>query len=237
MPPMITRYSLLMTAFIGCSTLFAQQPSGIDAQKVIAPADFLSILVPPQEVEGRTILFSDWQQGEVFLSQGRFASGITFNYDVLNDVLLVLVEEKEYSLNPIAVDSILIANSTQVLINPIILDGIGGDVLLLRVYQGTHLSLFRSTLAKVLEDRDINTAAIEQFKYVSDDIEIDEQQIYFLQDRSTSEITEFQGKRKELKNWENGDQITSFVKSKELDLKNESDLIQVIRYHEQLISN
>jgi hypothetical protein len=226
-----------MTAFIGGSTLFAQQPSGIDAQKVIAPADFLSILVPPEQVEGRTILFSDWQQGEVFLSQGRFASGITFNYDVLNDVLLVLVEEKEYSLNPIAVDSILIANSSQVLINPIILDGIGGDVLLLRVYQGAHLSLFRSTLAKVLEDRDINTAAIEQFKYVRDDIEIDEQQMYFLQDRSTREITEFQGKRKELKSWENGDQITSFVKSKELDLKNESDLIQVIQYYEQLISN
>ena len=234
----MTRYWFIIIALTGCFiNAFAQQPSGIDAEKVIAPADFLSILVPPQEVEGRTVLFSDWQQGEVFLSQGRYASGITFNYDVLNDVLLVLVEEKEFSLNPIAVDSILIANSTQVLVNPIILDGVGGDVLLLRVYQGSHLSLFRSTLAKVLENREINTAAIEKFKYVSENIEIDEQQTYFLQDRSTNEITEFEGKRKELKSWENGDQITSFVKSNELDLKKESDLIQVIQYYEQLFSN
>jgi len=212
----------------------AQQQPNLDSQNVIAPADFLSILVPPAEVEGRANLFTDWQQGEVFLSQGRFASGITFNYDVLNHVLLVLVDEKEFSLNPIAVDSILMANSSQVLINPIILDGVGSDLLLLRVYEGLHLSLFRNTLAKVM-DGDNNTTATTELVYAhNSDIQIDQEQMYILLNKATNEFRELQGKKKELKKWENGDQVVAFVKNQNLDLKNEADLIQVVQYYEQL---
>jgi len=212
----------------------AQQQPNLDSQNVIAPADFLRILVPPAEVEGRANLFTDWQQGEVFLSQGRFASGITFNYDVLNHVLLVLVDEKEFSLNPIAVDSILMANSSQVLINPIILDGVGSDLLLLRVYEGLHLSLFRNTLAKVM-DGDNNTTATTELVYAhNSDIQIDQEQMYFLLNKATNEFRELQGKKKELKKWENGDQVVAFVKNQNLDLKNEADLIQVVQYYEQL---
>ena len=212
----------------------AQQQPNLNSQKVIAPTEFLRLLVDPAEVESRVNLFRDWQLGEVFLSQGRFASGITFNYDVLNNALLVLVEEKEFSLNPIAVDSIFIANNSQVLINPIIVDGLGGDLLLLRVYEGLHLSLFRNTLAKVM-DRDTNTAAITKFEYSRDgDIQIDQEQMYFLLKKATNDIIEFQGKKKELKNWENGDQIAAFIKNQNLDLKIETDLIQVVQYYEQL---
>jgi len=212
----------------------AQQQPNLDSQNVIAPADFLRILVRPAEVEGRANLFTDWQQGEVFLSQGRFASGITFNYDVLNHVLLVLVDEKEFSLNPIAVDSILMANSSQVLINPIILDGVGSDLLLLRVYEGLHLSLFRNTLAKVM-DGDNNTTATTELVYAhNSDIQIDQEQMYILLNKATNEFRELQGKKKELKKWENGDQVVAFVKNQNLDLKNEADLIQVVQYYEQL---
>jgi hypothetical protein len=212
----------------------AQQQPNLDSQNVIAPADFLRILVPPAEVEGRANLFTDWQQGEVFLSQGRFASGITFNYDVLNHVLLVLVDEKEFSLNPIAVDSILMANSSQVLINPIILDGVGSDLLLLRVYEGLHLSLFRNTLEKVM-DGDNNTTATTELVYAhNSDIQIDQEQMYILLNKATNEFRELQGKKKELKKWENGDQVVAFVKNQNLDLKNEADLIQVVQYYEQL---
>ena len=212
----------------------AQQQPNLDSQNVIAPADFLRILVPPAEVEGRANLFTDWQQGEVFLSQGRFASGITFNYDVLNHALLVLVDEKEFSLNPIAVDSILMANSSQVLINPIILDGVGSDLLLLRVYEGLHLSLFRNTLAKVM-DGDHNTTSTTELVYAhNSDIQIDQEQMYFLLNKATNEFRELQGKKKELKKWENGDQVVAFVKNQNLDLKNEADLIQVVQYYEQL---
>jgi len=212
----------------------AQQQPNLDSQNVIAPADFLRILVRPAEVEGRANLFTDWQQGEVFLSQGRFASGITFNYDVLNHVLLVLVDEKEFSLNPIAVDSILMANSSQVLINPIILDGVGSDLLLLRVYEGLHLSLFRNTLAKVM-DGDNNTTSTTELVYAhNSDIQIDQEQMYILLNKATNEFRELQGKKKELKKWENGDQVVAFVKNQNLDLKNEADLIQVVQYYEQL---
>ena len=212
----------------------AQQQPNLDSQNVIAPAEFLRLLVPPAEVEARANLFTDWQQGEVFLSQGRFASGITFNYDVLNHALLVLVDEKEYSLNPIAVDSILMANSSQVLINPIILDGVGSDLLLLRVYEGLHLSLFRNTLAKVM-DGDNNTTATTEFVYAhNSDIQIEQEQMYFLLNKATNEFRELQGKKKELKKWENGDLVVAFVKNQNLDLKNEADLIQVVQYYEQL---
>lgn len=212
----------------------AQQQPNLDSQNVIALADFLRILVPPAEVEGRANLFTDWQQGEVFLSQGRFASGITFNYDVLNHVLLVLVDEKEFSLNPIAVDSILMANSSQVLINPIILDGVGSDLLLLRVYEGLHLSLFRNTLAKVMDGDNTTTSTTELVYAHNSDIQIDQEQMYFLLNKATNEFRELQGKKKELKKWENGDQVVAFVKNQNLDLKNEADLIQVVQYYEQL---
>ncbi len=211
----------------------AQQQPRLDSENVIVPAEFLRILVPLAEVAGRSNLFTDWQQGQVFLSQGRFASGITFNYDVLNHALLVLVDEKEYSLNPIAVDSILIAHRSRVLINPITLDGVGSDLLLLRVYDGLHMSLFRNTLAKVMGNN--NTTTTSELVYAQNgDTQIDQKQVYFLLNKATQEFRELQGKKKELKKWENGDQVEAFVKNQNLELKNEADLIQVVQYYEQL---
>lgn len=231
---MMIRCCLVIMAFGGIfPAAMAQEQPTLDPRNVIAPADFMSILVPPEEVEGRANLFGNWQNGVVFLSQGRYASGITFNYDVLNHVLLVLVDEKEYTLNPIAVDSILMANSSQVLINPIILDGVDYELLLLRVYQGPHLRLLRSSLAEVM-DRDNRTSAISEFKYSPDEIQIDQNQMYFLLNKDTNEVVEFQGKKKELKNWEKGDQAISFVKTQNLDLKKETDLIQLVQYIEQV---
>lgn len=213
----------------------AQQQPDTDSSNVIAQDEFLRILRIPAEVKGRANLFTDWQQGEVFLSQGRFASGIMFNYDVLNNVLLVLIDEEEFSLNPIAVDSILIANNTQDLINPIILDGAGMDLLLIRVYDGLHLSLFRNTSAEVMVG-DNNTTSKTELEYVhNNDIQINREQTYFLLNKATNEFRELQGNKKELKSWENGNQVAAFVKNQNLDLKNETDLIQVVQYYEQLI--
>ncbi len=213
----------------------AQQQPVLDSENVIAPADFMRILVPPDEVEGRAYLFDDWQQGEVFLSQGKYASGITFNYDVLNHALLVLVDKKEFSLNPIAVDSILMANRSQVLINPIILDGIDTDRLLLRVYEGIHVSLFRSTAAKKIAG-DNNTTTSVKLKYVEDtDIQVNQEQTFILFDKSTKKLREIPEKKKELKKWENGDQLADFVKNQNLDLKIEADLILLVQYYQQLM--
>jgi hypothetical protein len=212
----------------------AQQQHNTDSSNLIAHDEFLRLLLPPAEVEGRANLFANWRQGAVFLSQGRFASGITFNYDMLNHTLLVLVDGEEFSLNPIAVDSILMANSSYVLVNPIILNGLDSELLLLRVYNGLHLSLFRKTLAEVTE-RDVKTSSSTELVYVrKDDIQIDQDQTYFLLNKATNEFSEFQGKKKELKNWENGDQLLTFVKDQDLDLKNEADLIQVVQYYERL---
>lgn len=196
--------------------------------------EFLRFLLPPAEVERRSNLFTNWQQGEVFVSQGKFASGITFNYDMLNHTLLVLVEGEVLTLNPIAVDSILIANSSYVLINPIILNGLSSDLLLLRVYNGPNLSLFSETLAEATE-RDIRTSAQTELVYVPrDNTQIDQDQTYFLLNKATNEFSEFQGKKKELKNWENGDQLLTYIKDQDLDLNNIADLIKAVQYYEQL---
>ena len=211
----------------------AQQRPNLDSQKAIPRGEFLRLLVLPTEVEARSNLFKDWQQGTVFLSQGRFASGITFNYDVLNNSLVVLVDEKEFTLNPIAVDSILLANDPEVLVNPIIYGGTGIELLLLRVYGGSQLSLFRNTLAKVI-DGDNNTTTITELVYDPKEIKVDQEHIYFLLEKTTNEFREFQGKKKELKKWQNGDQVLDFVKSENLDLGKEADLIEVVRYYEQL---
>ncbi|GJM29668.1 MAG: hypothetical protein DHS20C17_23030 [Cyclobacteriaceae bacterium] len=212
----------------------AQQQPLLDPANAIAFNEFFRLLVPPEDVEERANLFTDWQQGAVFLSQGRFASDITFNYDVLNNTLLVQVDEKKYSLNPIAVDSILVANRAQVLINPIILEGIGSDLLLLRLYNGLHLSLFRNNLAAVI-DSDNRTSSIAEIKYTGDsDVRIALEQKYLLLNKDTNELREVLGKKKELKKWENGDQILTFIKNQNLDFSNEDDLIQVVQYYEQL---
>lgn len=233
---MMIRCCLFLMAIAGIfPNARAQQQRNLDSLKAIAPAEFMSILVPPEEVKERANLFRDWQYGEVFLSQGRFASGITFNYDVLNHTLLVQVDEKEFSLNPIAVDSILIANSSQVLINPVILDGVGGDLLLLRVYESPHTSLYRNTFSKVMDGYDNNTTTTTKLVYAHNiDTQIDHEQMYILLNKATNEFRELQGKKKELKKWENGDQVLAFAKDQNLDLQNEADLIQVVQYYEQV---
>ena len=108
------------------------------------------------------------------------------------------------------------------------------DLLLLRVYNGPHLSLLRKTLAELTE-RDVKTSSSTELVYVHrDDIQIDQDQTYFLLNKTTNESIEFQGKKKELKNWENGDQLLDFIKDQDLELKNEADLIQAVQYYEDL---
>ncbi len=232
---MMIRSCFLLVAATGIFTCaIAQQQPDTDATKVIAQEEFLRLLVPPGEVEGRANLFSNWQQGEVFLTHGRFVSGIMFNYDVLNNTLLVLTEEKEFSLNPIAVDSIQLDNTSLVLINPIVLNGTGMDLLLLRVYDGHHLSLFRNTLAEIM-DGEVRTSSATKLVYDRiNDVQIQQERSHFLLDKSSNELRQLEGKRKALRQWENGDQLVEFVKSQNLDLKDERDLIRVIQYYEQV---
>ena len=203
---MIIRCCLFVLVIATSHVGLAQQHADLDPSKAVPFDELFRLLVPPAEVEERVFLFQDWQQGAVFLSQGRFTPDVNFKYDVLNHALLVLVDEKELSLNTIAVDSILMNNRPQVLINPIILDGVDSEFLLLRVYNGPLLSLFRSTLAEVI-DRDINTAAITKFKYSPEEVQIEQEQGYSLFHKSTGEMGEFQGRKKgnkKLGKWRSG---------------------------------
>ena len=231
---MMIRYCLLLIVLTGMfSGVRGQQHPEFDPRKAVPPEEFSRILVPPEEVEGQASLFQGWQRGTVFLSQGRFVSDVAFNYDMLHHRLLVLVEEKEYILNPIAVDSILISNSPQVLINPVILEGADMESLLLRVYDGAHLSLFRHTITTTVEEQE-KTTSTTTLKYEYKKVPVELEKTYFLLNKTTSEFHEIQGKIKELKKWEHGEQLVDFVKNQQLDLKDESDLIKVVAFSNQL---
>lgn len=128
-----------------------QQKINRDPQNIVDPTGFMRILTLPVKVEGTANMFEDWQQGDVYLSESKIASEAIFNYDIMNHMISVLVEGKEYSLNPVAVDSIKIKNSSQTLINSIVLDGITSDLMLLKVYDSQHLSLYRKTLVEVIK--------------------------------------------------------------------------------------
>jgi hypothetical protein len=191
--------------------------------------------VPPKEVEGQASLFENWQLGVVFLSQGRFVSGVTFNYDLLHHRLLVLVDEKEYTLNPIAVDSVLVSNRSQVLINPIIIEGAETESLLLKVYDGPRLSLFRHTVATTEEEQEKTTSTTRLVYEHAGEIPVELEPSYFLLNKMTREFREIQGKIKEVKKWEHGDKVVDFIKNQQLDLKEESDLIKAVAFSDQLM--
>ena len=232
---MMIRCCIFILIFAGIFTCTnAQQQPDLNPNNAIAPEEFLRFLTPPKKVEAEVNLFTRWQNGAVFLTQGRFASGVNFNYDVLNNTLMVLFDGEEFSLNPIAVDSILITNSSYVLVNPIVINNTDSDLLLLRFYNSSHSSLFSKTSAEVLEG-DTKTSSTTELVYeAKNDIRIDQDRDYFILNKTTGEFNELQGKTKELKKWENGDQIVTFVKSQNLDLKKEAHLIQVVQYFEQL---
>ena len=213
----------------------AQQPNR-DSTKVIGRSGFLSLLVTPDEVEGRLNLYSNWQEAEVFLSNGRFASDIIFNYDLMNNTILILVDQEEYALNPIAVDSILMEGRSEVLVNPIILEGLDGDMLLLRIFEGRYLSLFRTTSAKEVVDYEPTT--VTRLVYHNNvEIEIDQKQKYLLLKKATNEYQELQGNKKDFKKWENGAEILDYVKDQELNLNYESGLIGAVDYYDQLLQD
>ena len=117
---MTVRYCLFILVLWGCC-LQSKAQEVLDPDKKVPLEELTRILTPLPEVEARATLYPDWQPAVVFLSQGRYTSNVELNYDPMNNHLLVLVDEKEYFLNPIAVDSIQVISRAQVLVNPIVL--------------------------------------------------------------------------------------------------------------------
>ncbi len=206
-----------------------QQILNHDPQKIIDPAGLLKILTPPTEVEGSADMFDTWQHGDLYLSNSKVASGVIFNYDILNHMLSVLVEGKEYSLNPVAVDSIQLKSSAQTLVNSTVLKELTSDLLLLKLYESQYLILYRKTTVEVIKPN-----YNELLNVGSRNFQIDQDYFYLLWEKVKGRFTELQGKKKELKEWDHGDQVITFVKNQHLDLKNETDLVQVVQYYEQL---
>lgn len=209
--------------------LQAQQPLNRDPQNIVDPNGFMRVLAPPSRVEGSVNMFENWQRGDVYLSQGKLAESVILNYDVLHHMLSVQVEGKEYSLNPVAIDSIKVLNTPWVLVNPIIFEEVYSDVLLLRIYQSAHTSMFRKTTVEVIKPN-----YNEILNVGSRNFQINQDFTYLIKHHQTNQIKEFNGKRKELKEWEHGSKILSFVKQQHLDLKNETDLVKIVEYHDEL---
>jgi len=101
--------------------------------------------------------------------------------------------------------------------------------MLLKVYDSQHLSLYRKTLVEVIKPN-----YNELLNVGSRNFQIDKDYFYLLWEKKKGQFTELQGRKKELKEWDHGDQVIAFVKNQHLDLKNKTDLVQVVQYYEQL---
>jgi hypothetical protein len=207
----------------------AQQQLNRDPQNIVDPTGFMRVLVPPIEVEGSALMFESWKTGDIYLTQGKYASEVIFNYDVMNHTLAVQMEGREYSLDPVAVDSIHVHESGNTLVNPILYGTLNIDLLLLRIYDSPHLSLFRRTAVEVIKPN-----YNELLDVGNRNFQIDQDFTYLVLEKEESKFVEIKGKRKELKSWEYGDKLNSFVKDQYLDLKSEPDLIKVLTYYEEL---
>ncbi len=233
---MTVRYCLFVFVLsIFCLSSKGQQGS-LDPNKQVPLEEFSRILTPPLEVEGRASLYPEWQTAVVFLSQGRYTNNVALNYDPMNNHLLVFVDEKEYFLNPIAVDSIQIISRGQVLINPIILPKASFDQLLVRLHDGHNFSLFRHTKAEIAEEGS-KTTSNTQLVYSDKKVKIIEEFRYFLLTKSSGEFGEFLSKKKELKKWQQGDQLLKYAESQKLNLRKEEDMASLFKHYEQLLDN
>lgn len=222
-------YLVLCLACFGPWVCAQQQQLNRDPQNIVDPTGFMRVLAPPVEVEGSAFMFEDWETGDFYLTQGKYASEIIFNYDLLNHTLSVQMEGREYSLDPVAVDSIYIKQSRKTLVNPILFGDLSSDLMLLRIYDSPHLSLFRKTTVEVIKPN-----YNELLDVGNRNFQIDQDFTYLVLEKQESKFVEIKGKRKELKSWEYGNKLNSFVKDQYLDLKSEPDLIRVLTYYEEL---
>lgn len=202
-----------------------------DPQYIVDPTAIMKILTPATEVEGTADMFEDWQQAAIYLSKGKQGTVLDVNYDIMNHIVAVRVKGKEYSLNPMAVDSMVFQDSDQALINSNVLQGLSGDALLLRLYQGTKFSLYRKTLVEI-----IKPTYNEALHVGSRNYKLDQDMTYLLRDKSTNVYHELKGKKKDFKDLANYDKISEFIKSQNIYLRKEADLIELVKYYEQLVN-
>ncbi len=205
-------------------------PLNRDPQNIVDPGTaIIRILTPPTKVEGSVDMFEDWTKAAIYLSKGKQGTILEVNYDIMNHIVPVRVNGKEYSLNPIAVDSLVLQNSDQVLVNTRVLKGLSGDALLLRVLNGSNFALYRKTAIEV-----IKPTYNEALNVGSRNVKLNQEKVYLLREKSSNTYYELRGKKKDFKDLANYDKISTYIKGQNLDLKNEANLIDIVNYYAEL---
>ncbi len=226
------RYFIYLVVFVmiqGLESRAQKVKLNRDPQYIVDPTGIMRVLTPPTEVEGSANMFEDWQEAEVYLNQGKTISQLEVNYDIYNHIVAVRFQEKEYSLNPLVIDSMMLVDQSLTLVNTNVLPGLSGDALLLRVYNGPHVALYRKTLVEIIKPNYNELLHVGSRNY-----QIDQDILHYLGEKSTGKYLELKGKKKDFKEVSNSDKINTFIKQQHLNLKEESDLIEVVKYYEQL---
>ena len=200
-----------------------------DPQYIVDPTGIMRVLAPPTEVEGSADMFEDWQEADVYLDQGESKAKLEINYDILNNVVAVKFQEKEYSLNPLAVDSMRLINRNQTLVNTRVLKGLQGDAMLLKVYEGPHVALYRKTLVEIIKPNYNELLNVGNRNY-----QIDQDTFHYLAEKADQKYHEMKGRKKDFKELPQTDQVETFIKKQHLNLKEEADLIEAVKYFEQV---
>jgi len=221
--------SILFLVLVSAGTLWAQQQKlNRDPQYIVDPTAIMRILTPPPDVEGTALMYDDWQQAAVFLSNGKQGTVLDVNYDLLNNFVPVFYDQEEYSINGIAIDSLVIKQKNEVLVSGKVLKGFAGDQLLLRVYNGSDYALYRKTIVDVIKPN-----YNELLNVGSRNFKIDKSYKYVLHAKSDQKYYDFNNK-KDLKVLPNYAQLTSFLKQSKVGMKLESDLVSIAEAYQQL---
>ncbi len=218
----------LLTLFTVLSVLCsAQQPLNRDPQNIVDPTGFMRILTPPVKVEGSSMMFENWQSADVYLTNGKYGRTVGINYDIQNHLLPVMLNNKEYSLNPLSVDSLVLIDKGQTLVNTMLLKQLPGDAMILRLFDGAHVDLFKKSLIAELKPN-----YNELLNVGSRNIRLEKNEVHLI--TWGDSYYELSSKKKDLKALPHYEELSQYIKDENLSLKHEPDLIRLAQYLDQL---
>ncbi len=218
-----------MGVIMMAATLWAQQQKlNRDPQYIVDPTAIMRILTPQPELEGTVLMNQEWQKAAVFLSNGKQGTILEVNYDLQNNLVPVLYNNEEYSINGITVDSMLFQQTQEVLISETTIEGVEGDQLLVRLYDGPGYALYKKTLIDIIKPNYNEILNVGSRNY-----KVDKIYKYIFHSKVDEKAYNFNNK-KDLKALPEYSQLEAFLKQNKPAMKQESDLVNIAKAYQKI---
>jgi hypothetical protein len=214
---------------VSAMALWAQQQKlNRDPQYIVDRTAIMRILTPQPELEGTALMNPDWQKAAVFLSNGKQGTVLEVNYDQHNNLVPVLYDNAEYSINGIAIDSIVFQQTNETLISETVIKGVDGDQLLVRLYDGPGYTLYKKTLIDIIKPNYNEILNVGSRNY-----KVDRIYKYLLYSKSEEKAYDFNNK-KDLKALPNYAELAGFLKQNKPGMREDSDLVSIAEAYQNI---